>query len=85
MEIAYSRHFERVFKKLPEKIKRQAILADRIFRLDPFDSRIKSHKLHGRSKDFWSFSVNSDYRIIFEFLGKNLVIFHTIGNHEVYK
>lgn len=85
MEIDYSRHFERVFKKLPAKIKKQAVLVDRIFRLNSFDSRIKTHKLHGGLNGLWAFSVNAEYRIIFEFSGKDLAKFHTIGNHEVYK
>ena len=47
--------------------------------------QLKVHKLHGSIAGFWSFSINYKYRIIFEPINKNEVIFHDIGDHEVYK
>lgn len=47
--------------------------------------QLRVHKLKGPLSGFWSFSVNYKYRIIFEPLGKNEVVFHDIGNHDVYK
>jgi len=85
MKISYSSKFEREYRKLPLSIKRTAEKQEDIFRADPFDMRLKTHKLKGRLKDFWSFSIDSRYRIIFEFISKQEVWFHSVGTHAIYK
>jgi len=84
MKIIYSPNFRRSYKKLPEKIKILAEKKERVFRKNPFDKSLETHKLHGRLKDFWSFSINNRYRIIFEFTDENTVHFHTVGGHDIY-
>jgi len=37
------------------------------------------------SSGFIAFSVNQKYRIIFEIINPNLVWFHSIGDHSIYK
>lgn len=55
-----------------------------IFVSDPFDRRLRTHKLSGKLKELWSFSVTYDNRIIFYFEGEKAV-FIDIGTHdEVY-
>lgn len=85
MEIIYSNQFAKKYKKLPGEIKAIAEKREDIFRVDVFDSRLKTHKLHGRLDEFWAFSINNDYRIIFEFGEGDLVYFHTIGTHDIYE
>lgn len=85
MKIYYSSKFEREYKKLPIKVKDLAEKKEKVFRLDPFDSSLKTHKLTGKLKDFWSFSIDESNRIIFEFAEKNIVWFHAVGSHEIYK
>lgn len=58
---------------------------EKIFRKNPHDPRLKTHKLSGRLKDYWAFSVNYKYRIIFSFMEKNEARFYVIGTHEIYK
>jgi mRNA-degrading endonuclease YafQ of YafQ-DinJ toxin-antitoxin module len=84
MQIIYTPGFYRGYKKLPDEIKLRAESKEKIFRKDPFSSVLKTHKLHGQFKEFWSFSINSKYRVIFEFGGKNEVYFHSVGDHGVY-
>jgi len=85
MEISYSSKFARDYKKLPIGVKRIAEKKEIIFRKNPFDQRLKTHKLKGCLSGFFSFSINQKYRIIFEIVNKNRIWFHSTGDHSVYK
>lgn len=84
-EIRTSPQFEKQYKKLPKRIKELAKERELIFRANLFDPRLETHKLHGREKDIWSFSINRSYRIKFIFLGRNKVLFLEVGTHNIYK
>ena len=84
MKIYYSSKFAREYKKLSLKIKETAEKKEKIFRKDPFDSRLDTHKLKGVLRGFWSFSINNKYRIIFEFVDKEIIWFHSVGDHSIY-
>ena len=54
---------------------------------EPFAPQLKTHKLSGKLKDLWSFSVDYDLRVIFYFTDDNpkKAVFVDIGTHkEVY-
>lgn len=86
MEIVYSSKFSREYKKLSDDIKDKAERKEIIFRQNPFDERLKTHKLNGKFEEFWSFSVDYKYRIIFEISkdGKSF-FFHSISDHRIYR
>ena len=89
MELAFSSSFKRAFKK---KIKGRKEIEDLfwetvdLFIQDPFHASLKTHKLSGKLKDLWSFSIEYDLRVIFYFEDKNSkAVFVDIGTHdEVY-
>lgn len=89
MEIAFSSSFKRAFKK---KIKGRNEIEDlfwevtALFIQDPFHPSLKTHKLTGKLKNLWSFSIEYDLRVIFYFEEKNSrAVFVNIGSHdEVY-
>lgn len=85
MKIYYFSKFANRYKKLPNKIKAITKEAEKLFRADPFASKLKTHKLSGELKNYWAFSIGGKYRIVFEFYKKNIVLFHDIGGHEVYR
>lgn len=89
MKILYTSHFIRSYKKLPKEIKELAKKKEKIFRKNPFDPRLKTHKLQGRFKGklekYWSFSIGYKYRIIFRFLNRNTVRFYKVGTHRIYQ
>ncbi|MBU6431018.1 MAG: type II toxin-antitoxin system mRNA interferase toxin, RelE/StbE family [Patescibacteria group bacterium] len=86
MEIIYSSKFSREYKKLPDPIKNKAEEKEIVFRQNPFDNRLRTHKLNGKFEDFWSFSVDYKYRIIFEISkGGKSFIFHSISDHRIYR
>lgn len=85
LEISFDESFKRAYKKrikgninLEQKFKPKL----EIFRDNPFDSRLKTHKLSGKLKDLWSFSVEYDQRVIFYFVDKNKAVFIEIGTHD---
>ncbi|WP_206602513.1 type II toxin-antitoxin system mRNA interferase toxin, RelE/StbE family [Cyanobacterium aponinum] len=53
-----------------------------IFKNNPFDSRLKTHKLSGKLKDLWSFSIEYDQRVVFYFIDLDQIVFIDIGNHD---
>jgi mRNA-degrading endonuclease YafQ of YafQ-DinJ toxin-antitoxin module len=56
-----------------------------MFAKNPFQPRLRTHKLTGKLDGLWAFSVNFDCRVIFKFLSKNEVLLIEIGGHdEVY-
>lgn len=84
MKIYYSSKFAKEYKKLPKRIKLIAEKRERLFRSNPHDPQLKTHKLTGKLKDFWSFSIDYQYRIIFEFKDESVIWFHSVGTHEIY-
>jgi len=85
MKIIYSTKFAKEYRKLPLKIKKLAEKKETIFRKDPFETSLKTHKLTGKLREYYSFSIDYQYRIIFEFSEKGIVWFHSVGTHEIYK
>lgn len=85
MKIIYSAQFLKDYKRIDDKTKDKAEEKEKIFRKNPFNPRLKTHKLSGRLSSLWSFSIDYDCRIIFEFKSETIIIFHAIGGHSIYK
>jgi mRNA-degrading endonuclease YafQ of YafQ-DinJ toxin-antitoxin module len=84
-EISLSSSFRKAFKK---KVRDNPTLEKRfwervaVFKDDPFDPRLRTHKLSGSMRDWWSFSVDYDVRVVFSFVDANRVLLVDIGTHE---
>lgn len=86
MKIIYSLKFSREYKKLTLEIKNIAEQQEKIFRKNPLNLRLKTHKLKGRLKGFLSFSIGYKYRIIFELSqDKKTAFFYSVGDHDIYQ
>ena len=72
MKIYYSSKFAKEYKRLPGKVKTAAEKREKIFRVNPFDPGLKTHRLSGKLKDY------------FEFVGKDTAWLHSVGTHEIY-
>jgi addiction module RelE/StbE family toxin len=85
--IAFSSSFKRAFRKRMRKdTEFEAKFWRRVesFLADSFSPGLRAHKLSGNLKDLWSFSIDSDLRVIFYFEG-DLAVFIDLGTHdEVY-
>jgi addiction module RelE/StbE family toxin len=85
VEITFSSSFKKSYKK---RIKYDINLDKKfwdkvnIFLNDPFDRSLKTHKLSGKLKDLWSFTVEFDIRVIFFFSNDSKAVFIDIGTHE---
>ena len=85
MYIDYSRQFLKAASRIPAKL---IVLADEkeaLFKMNPFHPSLETHKLHGKDKDVWAFSINRKYRIKFVFLSRDHVLFVDIGTHDIYR
>lgn len=85
MLIYFSSKFEKEYKRLPISVKKLAEKKEKLFRENPYNPTLKSHQLSGQLKSYWSFSINYQYRIIFEFINNKEIWFHSVGTHEIYK
>jgi addiction module RelE/StbE family toxin len=84
MKILYSSKFARQFKKLTKQVKEKAIEREKLFRKNPFNPILKTHKLHGDLSGFWAFWIDKKNRIIFDFQDKNTARFYSAGDHDIY-
>ncbi|MEO7766019.1 MAG: type II toxin-antitoxin system mRNA interferase toxin, RelE/StbE family [Ferruginibacter sp.] len=88
IKIAYSPAFVRAYKKqIKNQISTQLLFNEKVtlFLQDPYHPQLRTHKLSGKLKDFYSFTIGYDLRVIFYFASENEVIFENIGSHdEVY-
>ena len=84
MDIYVSSKFKRAYGKLPSELKSKAKQKEKIFRKNPFDLRLKTHKLQGKYKNYWSFSISGTHRIMFDFASGDKVVFINVGDHDIY-
>ncbi|MBI2052791.1 MAG: hypothetical protein HYT34_00930 [Candidatus Ryanbacteria bacterium] len=52
--IAVTSRFAGSYRKIPKAIKERARERETIFRADPFDARLETHKLHGADREAWA-------------------------------
>ena len=89
MEISFSSSFKKAFKKRIKSTesKRDFWVRLDLFITDPFNLKLKTHKLSGKLKDLWSFSLDYDLRVVFYFTKDKpkKAVLVDIGTHdEVY-
>ena len=85
MEIVLSSRFQKSFRQLHLRIQKKTVEKIIIFKSNPFDIRLGTHKLHGEKKEEYAFSIDYSYRVSFIFMEDNKVIFTDIGTHDMYK
>jgi addiction module RelE/StbE family toxin len=83
-DLAFKRKYKKLIKQIPE-IKSLFLSQIEILVENPMDKRLKSHKLSGKLKGYWAFSINYTYRVIFRFTDDNEILLIDFGTHdEVY-
>ena len=85
MIIYYGREFEKELKKLKKSNpKKYSTVLKKIkfFSLNPDHPSLRLHRLSGNWKDYFSFSVASNLRIIFSWKGEDEVMFYKLGTHD---
>lgn len=84
-EIIYKPKFLRRFGKLPEGLKEEVEEALELLKHKSNHKKLKVHKLKGKLSEFYSCSVNYNYRIVFDYENKKTIVCHTVGDHDIYK
>ena len=84
IRIIHTARFLKSAKQLPRSILKKLTERDIYFRTDCFDPRLHTHKLHGRFKGLWAYSVDFHYRVIFIFRDQKTVIYYDVGSHHIY-
>ena len=85
MKVYHSSHFIRAAKKLPADVRRQIVETETIFLKNYHTQKLKTHRLSGKLKNYWSFSVNYECRIFFKYVEKNAALFIDVGDHSIYQ
>ena len=80
--------FWRNYKKLTPAQKQSVKTTWQIFKRDPFDPRLGTHKIHRLSaaygKTVYSVVIEDDLRVVF-FLDQNIVYTVDVGSHDIYR
>lgn len=89
MEVAFSDSFKKSFRKKIEATDLESEFWSRLelFVENPFNNSLKTHKLSGKLKGAWSFTIAYDLRVVFYFTKDKpkKALFVDIGKHnEVY-
>ena len=89
MEVSFSKSFRKSFEKRIKSTETRTEFWVRLelFIQDPFDPKLKTHKLSGKLKNLWSFSIENDVRVVFLFTDDKpkRAVFVDLGSHnEVY-
>ncbi len=60
----------------------------KIFKENPFDPRLRPHKIHHLSAEYgrtiYAVDIEGDLRVVF-YVARNLVVTVDIGTHDIYK
>ena len=84
MELIYAPAFVRQFQKLADGLQEDVLEKIELFKNQKNHKALKVHKLKGRLKGRWSFSVNYGLRIVFLYTSKQEATLLGIGDHSVY-
>ena len=80
--------FSKSFHALPDIQKGSTREAWQVFKLDPFDPRFRTHKIHSLAalykRTIYSVTVEIDLRVVF-FIEGNTIFTVDIGTHDIYR
>ncbi|MFA6519103.1 MAG: type II toxin-antitoxin system mRNA interferase toxin, RelE/StbE family [Candidatus Shapirobacteria bacterium] len=85
MIVLYSHRFNKSFSrriKSNSSLTQRTVERIRLFVTDPKNEILKNHKLSGNKVGLFSFSINGDYRIIYQVIDVDTVKFIDIGTHN---
>ncbi len=85
MKVAYTPKFLRMLKKLPTDLQEETLVRIELFKDVKNHQFLKVHKLKGRIKKYYGFSVDFKNRVVFDYLSNGEVILLMIGDHNIYK
>lgn len=85
MKIAFTPKFLRLLKRLPRDLQEDVITKIKLLNDTNNHHSLKVHKLKGRLKGFYSFSVDYKNRVIFEYISDDEIVLLAVGDHDMYR
>jgi len=85
LTVGYAPTFLREYKKLDPGLKEEVKRKIEEFKDRGNHQKLGVHKLRGRFKDCYSFSVDYKNHVAFEYREKNDVALIGVGNHDLYR
>lgn len=85
INVHFKPSFLKQFNKLSAPLQDEIVEKIELFKKYPTHPSLKSHKLKGKLKGKFGFSVNYKIRIVFACLSKNDVVLLSVGGHNVYQ
>lgn len=85
MEIEFSAHFRKQYRKATKKIKADFYKRLKLFQHNPHHSLLRNHLLTGNYKGYRSINITGDWRAIYSQTKdeqKTIIIFEAIGTHS---
>jgi addiction module RelE/StbE family toxin len=85
MQILFKKSFQKSYRNLSRKLQHQVDTIVYQFMQDPFDTRLRNHKLKGKRLWCRSIDITGDLRLIFSELSEGsyeLVALIDIGTHS---
>jgi mRNA-degrading endonuclease YafQ of YafQ-DinJ toxin-antitoxin module len=83
-----TRAFWRSFEKLPAQQQRRARQAFIMFKQNPFDPRLRSHKIQKLSARYaraiYAAEIEADVRVLF-YVERNTIVTVDVGSHDLYR
>ena len=85
ISVVWDEGFKRSYRK---RIQRRPYLRKRfwdrleVFLENPSASQLRTHRLSGKLSGQCAFSIDDDYRVIFEFVSEGTVMLVDFGTHE---
>jgi len=84
MKFRASETFWRNFYELSSRQKESARRAWKIFKENPFDPRLRTHKIHQLSALYAAVEMEANLRVVF-YMDREMVRTIDIGTHEIYQ
>ena len=81
--IFYTRQFKRLYKKLPQSIKKKFKRQLELLTKDIRHPSLKARKMVG-TENVWEARIDYHYRMTFQFENDDIVL-RAIGTHEIYR
>ena len=84
MKLIFVPSFVKQLRKLEPALQNEVIEKLNLLQDSKNHMTLKVHKLNGKLKARWSFSVNYKYRVLFHKLSEDTILILSVGSHSVY-
>jgi addiction module RelE/StbE family toxin len=82
MTIETTKAFDKQYAKLNVNVKTSFKKRVEIFKVNPFDTRLRNHTLKGKYLGYRSIDIRGDVRALYTTQGDTIIIFGFVGTHS---